>query len=112
PILVKDGRALRPTPRAAALAEPLRGVLTTVERSILSPLEFDPVHDARVFTVLACDYAEVVLLRLLTRTERFRATSVKFDLRPVSGRNLAAFHRHDVDLAVLPDHLLEQPQFE
>jgi DNA-binding transcriptional LysR family regulator len=32
PILVKDGRSLRPTPRALALVAPLRSVLATVER--------------------------------------------------------------------------------
>ncbi|WP_231610718.1 LysR family transcriptional regulator [Rhodococcus sp. CX] len=112
PILVKDGRSLRPTPRALALVEPLRSVLATVERSILSPPDFDPARDSRVFTVLAGDYAEVALLRVLMKSDRYRTTAVQFDLRPVTGRSLAAFHRHDVDLAILPDHLLEQPQFD
>ena len=112
PILVKDGRSLRPTPRALAMIEPLRNVLATVERSILRSPDFDPVRDARVFTVLTSDYAEIELLRVLMRSDRYRATSVQFDLRPLTGRNLAAFHRHDADLAVLPDHLMEGPQFD
>lgn len=110
PLLVKSGRTLRPTPRAESLVEPLRNVLQTLERSILSEPEFDPAVDARVFTLMTGDYAEVVLLRMLMR--RGLPTNVRFDLRPISAGVLEAFRRHEVDLAVLPEQLLESPEFE
>ena len=110
PLLAKNGRTLRLTPRAQALIGPLRSVLHTLERSILSEPTFDPTVDSRVFTLMTGDYAEVTLLRMLMR--RGHPANVRFDLRPLTKASLAAFHRHETDLAVLPEHLLDAPEFE
>lgn len=112
PLLVKSGRGLRPTPRAQALVEPLRTVLTTVERSILSAPDFDPVSDGRAFTLLAGDYAEIALLRTLTQRNWFNSTGVRFDMVPRSVHGLQAFHRREIDLALLPEQMLGAPGFE
>ena len=109
-LLVKNGRTLRLTPRAQALVGPLSRVLHTLERSILTEPTFDPTVDSRVFTLLTGDYAEVPLLRMLMR--RGHLANVRFDLRPLSKASIAAFHRHEADLAVLPEQLLDAPEFE
>lgn len=109
-LLVKNGRTLRLTPRAQSLIGPLRSVLHTLERSILTEPTFDPTVDSRVFTLITGDYAEVSLLRMLLR--RGHPANVRFDLRPLSNASIAAFHRHEADLAVLPEHLLDSPEFE
>ncbi|MEE2032018.1 LysR family transcriptional regulator [Rhodococcus chondri] len=112
PLLVKSGRGLRPTPRAQALVEPLRSVLTTVERSILTAPDFDPASDTRAFTLLAGDYAEIAMLRALMKRSWFNSAHVRFDMVPRSVHGLQAFHRHEIDLAVLPEQLLGASGFE
>ncbi|UYP18921.1 LysR family transcriptional regulator [Rhodococcus sp. Z13] len=109
PLLVKSGRTLRPTARAQALVEPLRAALRTLEQSVLASPDFDPATDTRTFTLLTGDYAEVSLLRMLVRGGT--PANIRYDLRPLSAAGLEAFHRFEVDLAVLPEHLLEAPQF-
>ncbi|TCN41611.1 DNA-binding transcriptional LysR family regulator [Rhodococcus sp. SMB37] len=112
PLLVKSGRTLRPTPRALALTEPLRRVLSTVERSILTVPDFDPATAERAFTLLTGDYSEVTLLRNLLRRNRYRSHGIRFDMQPLSMAGIEAFHRHEVDLAVVPEQLLSTPEFE
>nr|WP_240959663.1 LysR family transcriptional regulator [Rhodococcus sp. HNM0563] len=112
PLLVKSGRTLRPTPRALALAEPLRRVLSTVERSILTVPEFDPATAERAFTLLTGDYSEVTLLRNLLRRNRYRSHGIRFDMHPLSMAGIEAFHSHEVDLAVVPEQLLATSEFE
>lgn len=112
PLLVKSGRTLRPTPRALALAEPLRRVLVTVERSILTVPDFDPATAERAFTLLTGDYSEVTLLRNLLRRNRYRSHGIRFDMQPLSAAGFEAFHRHEIDLAVVPEQLLSTSEFE
>ncbi|MEE2060202.1 LysR family transcriptional regulator [Rhodococcus artemisiae] len=112
PLLVKSGRTLRPTPRALALTEPLRRVLSTVERSILTVPDFDPATAERAFTLLTGDYSEVTLLRNLLRRNRYRSHGIRFDMQPLSMAGIEAFHRHEIDLAVVPEQLLSTSEFE
>lgn len=109
PLLVKSGRVLRPTARAQALVEPLREVLRTLERSVLTAPGFDPATDARTFTLMTGDYAEVTLLRLLVRGAT--PANIRFDLQPLNAAGLDAFRRFEIDLAVLPEHFLDSPEF-
>ncbi|MGV9715030.1 LysR family transcriptional regulator [Rhodococcus pyridinivorans] len=110
PLLVKSGRTLRPTVRAQAIVEPLREVLRTLERSVLAAPGFDPATDSRTFTIMTGDYAAITLLRLLVRGST--PAGIRFDLLPFNGAGLDAFRRFEIDLAVLPEHVLESPEFE
>jgi len=112
PLLVKNGRVLRPTPRAQSLVGPLRSVLSALEHSILTVPEFDPASDSRVFTLLTGDYAEVALLRKLMRRTRYRQTRIRFDIEGLSPAGLEEFHRREIDLAILPEQFLCTPELE
>ena len=109
PLLVKIGRTLHPTARAEAIVDPLREVLRTLERSVLAAPGFDPARDSRTFTIMTGDYAEITLLRLLVR--KSTPANIRFDLLPLNATGLDAFRRFELDLAVLPEHVLESPQF-
>ncbi|MFI0350054.1 LysR family transcriptional regulator [Actinomadura sp. 9N407] len=106
PLLVKHGRSLVLTPRAEALKGPVREVLATVEQSVLRPPRFDPSTDARTFSLVASDYIGIVLIRpLLTRVGP-QASSLRIDLRPVSLGYLTDLQRDEIDIAVIPDRLV------
>ncbi|MEZ4241437.1 MAG: LysR family transcriptional regulator [Myxococcota bacterium] len=71
PLLVREGGGLVPTPRAAALAAPVRALLQDVVAQVLASDDFDPARAARRFTVATTDYVERVLLpRPLARIAR------------------------------------------
>ncbi|MEU5841350.1 LysR family transcriptional regulator [Rhodococcus sp. NPDC047139] len=110
PLLVKSGRVLRPTARAEAIAAPLREVLRTLEHSVLAVPTFDPTTESRTFTIMTSDYAEIGLLRRLVRGNT--PAAIRFDLLPSNAVSLEAFRRSEIDLAVLPEHVLESLEFE
>ncbi len=62
PLLVRDGTAMVPTPRAEALRWPVQRVLRLVTAEVLSEQRFDPATASRAFTLASADYAEATLL--------------------------------------------------
>lgn len=62
PLLVPAGRGLQATPRAEALAGPLREVLADIRTRVLAPSVFDPGTATRRFTVSSTDYTDLVLM--------------------------------------------------
>lgn len=62
PLLVPAGRGLERTPRAEAIAGPLREVLADVRTRVLAPAVFDPATTTRRFSVSSTDYTDVVLM--------------------------------------------------
>jgi len=69
PLLVRGGRgAMVPTPRAEALAGPLREALAALAAAVRGAPGFDPATARRTFHLATGDYAELVLLpRLAAR---------------------------------------------
>ena len=67
PLLVRDGRAMRPTPRAAEIAAPLRALLSAAD-GIRRPAQprFDPAVTERTFRLLLSDVGMIHVLPSLT----------------------------------------------
>jgi DNA-binding transcriptional LysR family regulator len=61
-LFIKTSRGITPTPRAIALAEPIRQALTQIQSVVSSKPEFDPSTSDRVFRIGMDDYTEVVFL--------------------------------------------------
>ena len=55
-LLLRDGRRMRPTVRAEALAETLPRVLDQVARTIAAPEPFTPATSTRTFRLAAPDF--------------------------------------------------------
>jgi DNA-binding transcriptional LysR family regulator len=62
PLFVRVPGGVKPTPRAAALAVPLRQALAIIERAVSSPGAFNPANASRSFTITTDDYLERILL--------------------------------------------------
>ena len=68
PLFVKTGAEMKATPRALALAKPVRSVIDTIKGEILQRSGFDPAKTDRTFTIITPDIGEVNFLpRLLAR---------------------------------------------
>ncbi|WP_437513670.1 LysR family transcriptional regulator [Sorangium sp. So ce1099] len=81
PLFVRGPRGVTPTPRALALAEPVRRGLATLSEAFAEP-RFDPASAERTVVLAASDYVELVLLPpLLARIAR-EAPGVRLEVRP------------------------------
>jgi DNA-binding transcriptional LysR family regulator len=107
-LLYKNGRYLELTPRAESLIEPVREVLTTIEQSIVRPPTFDPTADTRRFSVVGSDYVGVMLVRPLIARLSGLTTALRLDAAPVGPRYLEALQRDEIDLAILPDRIVDE----
>ncbi|MQA84133.1 MAG: LysR family transcriptional regulator [Streptosporangiales bacterium] len=108
PLLVRDGRTLRPTPLAESLAEPVRGILTRVEDTLAHRLRFDPASDARTFSVIASDYVTVVLLRPLFERLAVRAPQVRVAVTPLGPEFQEQIRRDEADLLIVPREVADK----
>jgi DNA-binding transcriptional LysR family regulator len=97
-IRTPDGMA--PTPRAEALAQPLRNALSEMQLA-LEPAAFDPVASDRRFALAVNNYAAVVLAAPLVAAVSAAAPAVSLDLRPSGTLDIVdRLDRGDLDLAV------------
>ncbi|MEZ4238699.1 MAG: LysR family transcriptional regulator [Myxococcota bacterium] len=98
PLLVRQGRSLAPTPRAEALAGPLRGVLQALRRSLVAGT-FDPATSRRTFTVASPALLAPVVPDLLAALGE--APGVRIEL--TDARGPGALERAELQLDVLPE---------
>lgn len=116
PLFVRRSAGVEPTPRALALAEPVRRGLAAFGAA-LAPAVFEPAAAERTFVVAASDYVEMVLLppllkRLAKEAPRVRLDIVAWGLHEVP----PSLARGEVDLMIgyygrLPPAHREQPLF-
>ncbi|HEU4404846.1 MAG TPA: LysR family transcriptional regulator [Polyangiaceae bacterium] len=102
-LLVRVGNGMLPTPRAEAIAAPLREALATLRRVVEHEARFDPAGSARRFVVATTDALAVAVFPALVGL--VRASAPRADLAFVAlewaavERRLAA---GEIDLAVGP----------
>jgi DNA-binding transcriptional LysR family regulator len=105
-LLVRTGRAMRPTPFAETLEAPLREALARVEETVFARPDFEPAEAERTFTVLATDYIALVLLRPLLETLTVEAPNLRVQVEAAGlGALTARLLRGKVDPALLPENL-------
>lgn len=110
-LLVRSGRKMVPTVRAAELKEPLREALLRLE-AVVAPREgFDPATSEAKIVLATNDYAQFVLLPPLIEKLQSRAPGIDLRVRELGGEppteRLAG---GAVDLALtlgLPEHVPE-----
>jgi DNA-binding transcriptional LysR family regulator len=80
-LFIRAPDGMVPTPRAEALAQPLRDALSGMQLA-LEPAAFDPVAADRRFVLAVNNYAAVVLAPPLVTAASAAAPAVRLDLRP------------------------------
>lgn len=112
PLFVRAGREMQPTPRAQALAGPVRQVLETVRGEVLQGAAFDPATSTRRFTLVTPDVGELCLVAPLVRRVRQAAPHVALRAVARTPHDAAtALESGEADLAVghFPD--LQRPGY-
>lgn len=101
PLLVRVGRAMVLTPRAEAMAEPLREALAEVRRVVSTPAGFDPATTTRTFTLASPDLLAPVIPELLAAL-RARAPGVSLAVVTAAGDVGAMLASGACDVALGP----------
>ncbi len=103
-LLVKTGRAMRPTPFAETLAVRVRELLGELEDILASHTNFDPARGEQTFRVLATDYSALILVHPLMEALATEAPSIRIHLE---SRDIAEhsdrLQRSEIDLAIVPE---------
>ncbi len=108
PLLVRAGKALELTPRAARLLPSLERGLSDLQAVVSAEPAFEPASARRVFTLAMADYGIAVLLTPLLRELEHAAPNV--DLSVVSFPNLAEMlEAGSVDLALVSKEQFSGP---
>jgi DNA-binding transcriptional LysR family regulator len=104
-LLVRAGQRLVPTPRAEALAAPVRALIADTERLLAPPGGFDPASLRRAFRVACTDHVSTVLLRVAEPRYRAEAPGVDLHEHPVAPDTLEQLRAGAIDVAigVFPD---------
>jgi DNA-binding transcriptional LysR family regulator len=100
PVLVRVKGGMRPTPRAAALAAPLRQALATLRHALAEPAAFDPASAQATITLGLTDYGALVVLPPLLRELHARAPGIRVRVRSRAGALHEALAAGELDLAI------------
>ena len=100
-LLVRGPSGMQATPRALALAEPVRQALRRIERILNSEAAFDPTVSRRGFTIRLSDLLGFLLLPPLSAILQKEAPLVGLDIVHLSPTaTVEALEKDEVDLAV------------
>ncbi|MGZ4806363.1 MAG: LysR family transcriptional regulator [Ilumatobacteraceae bacterium] len=102
PLLVRVGREMQLTPRAAKLRDELHDTLHSIERMVRDRPAFDPVADEREFSISSSDYVALVLLRLVIAHVSSCAPKLRLHFLPRSEDPRGLLLRNEVDLVIEP----------
>lgn len=85
PLFERTGRGVKPTPRALAMAAPVRRALETIANAVEAGGEFDYKSADRTFKLVLSDYGEMLYLPPLMGWLGEHGASITIDTFPVTG---------------------------
>jgi DNA-binding transcriptional LysR family regulator len=102
PLLIRGRGGMVLTPRAEALAVPLRSGLVSLARTLAEPQPFEPEHANRTFRLVSPDLFDALVLPSLLRRLNRQAPSIDLAVVPTPKRLSDSLETGDVDLAIHP----------
>ncbi|QOV64049.1 LysR family transcriptional regulator [Kosakonia pseudosacchari] len=104
PLFIRAPHGMVPTPRAQALAAPVKQILADIDR-LLKPTAFDPLSATFIWTLAATDYAlKVVIVPFIAELKK-HAPGIRIRVEPVEPQRLVSqLERGEVDAALMTPH--------
>jgi DNA-binding transcriptional LysR family regulator len=99
-LLVRAGATMTPTPRAEALAVPVKEVLASARLVLEDPARFEPRELSRRFRVVCTDHVSTVLLEPAEAVLQREAPGVDLDVVPLVPDTMDELRKGVVDLAI------------
>jgi LysR family transcriptional regulator, nod-box dependent transcriptional activator len=103
-LLVRAGRELELTPRAEALAGPIRDILLRIQAAVETEATFDPSTAKRVFSIVMSDYCFVAFMREVVPRLQREAPGITCRIEPVDYSNVKRLDSGEVNFCLLPDN--------
>lgn len=103
-LLVRNGRELELTPFGAALVEPVREALRSVDLLIHTGPVFDPATSTRKFTLMSSNYCASVFLPRVVAYVAAHAPGVRLTMQPINSP-IERLFAGDVDLCITADDM-------
>lgn len=103
PLLLRQGRMMRPTPFADHLLPRLQDALKRIREIATARPHFDALTATRLYRIVASDYITTVLLTRLMLEVSVQAPKVRFEVLPINDENIGRFSRGDADALIQPD---------
>lgn len=100
PLFVRTSSGMQPTPRAEALADPVRRALEQLRALAGTPATFEPARSQRRFHVGMSDAAHITLLPRLLAFVRASAPGVGIDVGYLGAATAQALESGAMDLAI------------
>jgi LysR family nod box-dependent transcriptional activator len=110
PLLVREGLALVPTPRAEALRQPVRDALAIIRGALDAPAGFDPATDRATCTVSCSDYSLLMLIGPLVRRLAATAPGVTIRVLPRLPDPVRLIRDGTADLVIEPAEIMPDSQ--
>lgn len=104
-LLVQIGRRMELTPRAQALREPVRDILTRVEATVATQPTFDPATSNREFRIFVSEYTQLTLGRHLLALAHEQACTATIHFVQQSPNTQRELERGEADLLVIPERM-------
>ena len=104
-LLVQVGRRMELTPRAQALREPVRDILTRVEATVATQPTFDPATSTREFRIFASEYTQLTLGRHLFALAHEQACTATIHFVQQSPHTQRELERGEADLLIIPQRM-------
>jgi DNA-binding transcriptional LysR family regulator len=103
PLLIRTAKGMVPTPRAEALANPVRDALRGLRQALDGPAHFNPGTSTKTFTLRATDFVQSVVLPPLLVELAVEAPGIRLSVKPPTG-NLptAELIAGELDLVMAP----------
>lgn len=108
PLLIRSSEGMTPTERALDLQPKIREALGSLNQIFESPEDFRPRSSARVFRIMAADYAEATLIPALAKAMRTESPNVVLDFLTPSDVSYRDMEQGKVDMAI--NRFTEIPQ--
>lgn len=107
-LLVQSGRTMAPTSLALSLMEPVRDILTKIQQTVETAMEFRPEHTVRHFRVVASDFVSSVVMTHLVAQLNDVAPFVTMEIIQPNERSMAQMERGEIDVVVMPERYLSR----
>jgi DNA-binding transcriptional LysR family regulator len=107
PLLVREGRALVPTPLALSLLPVVREAVAAAEAVFGRPNDFDPLVDRRSHTIMASDYVTLILLRPLVARLAQDTPAQRVQVVPVQRDFPEQLSSGRIDMMIIPTNLAD-----
>jgi DNA-binding transcriptional LysR family regulator len=103
PLFVRTPQGMRPTPKANAIAEPIRQALEHFARALETSVLFDPATSTQTFRIATTGHALFVLLPELARAIENEAPHIRLDIAAIGGEHSVDPMQVDqIDMLIAP----------